>query len=59
MKYSEIYNIEDPKQKLFSCMYRITQLIDIKSLFGLTDSEELELKNLETLKMNAYSEWKD
>ena len=51
------YNlIKDPKERLFKIMDRIQEL---KTPFELNSAEKLELENLEVLKMNAWSAWKD
>lgn len=47
----------DAKEKLFKTMERIDELRNV--LFGLTEEEELELRNLEVFKMQYYSDWKD
>jgi hypothetical protein len=46
-----------PKQKLFKTMDRIDELK--KMPFELSESEQLELRNLEVIKMQQYSDWKD
>jgi len=44
------------KEKLFKTIYRIDEL---KKKISLSESEELELRNLEVVKMQQWSEWKD
>jgi len=52
----ENYNlIKDSKQKLF----KIVDRIEFLKKQTLTTEIYLELRHLEVLKMNAYSEWKD
>ena len=46
-----------PKEKLFKTMDRIEELKN--SPFELSEKEELELRNLEVLKMEQWSDWKD
>lgn len=48
----------DAKEKLFKTMDRIEELKTIPAVF-MSEEEELELRNLEVLKMKYYSEWKD
>lgn len=57
--YSEIHKIEDPKQRMFACMDRIKELKEFGGLIPLGYEDKLELDNLEVLKMNSWSEWKD
>lgn len=45
------------KEELFKVMDRIGQLKNTP--LGLSDNEELELRNLEVKKMSLYSKWKD
>jgi len=46
-----------PKERLFKTMDRIDKLKS--KIMDLTDSEELELRNLEVKLMQYWSEWKD
>ena len=46
------------KEKLFKTVYRIDELKKIPSDL-ISESEELELRNLEVIKMQQWSEWKD
>lgn len=48
----------DAKEKLFKTMDRIDELKNIPSDF-MSKEEDLELRNLEVLKMKYYSDWKD
>ena len=48
----------DAKEKLFKTMDRIEELKKIPSDF-MSEKEDLELRNLEVLKMQYYSDWKD
>lgn len=56
--YSQIVAIEDPKERLFAILEKIDHIkfvpIVIRSQY-----EQIELENLEELKMSAYSDWKD
>ena len=45
-----------PKEKLFKTMDRIDEL---KNKISLSEKEELELRNLEVIKMKQWSDWKD
>lgn len=45
-----------PKEKLFKTIDRIQEL---KNKFSLSEIEELELRNLEVIKMQQWSDWKD
>lgn len=58
-KYSTIYNIKDPKEKCFAAIDRIEEIKKLDSIFGSTHESEIELANLEVLKMQSYSDWKD
>ena len=44
------------KEKLFKTMDRIDEL---KNKISLSEIEELELRNLEVIKMQQWSDWKD
>ena len=46
------------KEKLFKTVDRIDELKKIPSDL-ISESEELELRNLEVIKMQQWSEWKD
>ena len=46
------------KEKLFKTMDRIDELKKIPAIF-MTPEEDLELRNLEVLKMQYYSDWND
>ena len=46
------------KEKLFKIVDRIDELKKIQSDL-ISESEELELRNLEVIKMQQWSEWKD
>lgn len=48
----------DAKEKLFKTMERIEELKNIPAIF-MSQEEDLELRNLEVLKMKYYSDWKD
>jgi len=48
----------EAKEKLFKTMDRIEELKKIPIYF-MSEEEDLELRNLEVLKMKYYSEWKD
>ena len=48
----------DAKEKLFKVMDRIEELKNIPSDL-MSEKEEFELRNLEVLKMDYWSEWKD
>lgn len=56
--YQMIYYIKDPKEKLFAIMDRLEEIRNIPTAWQ-TPKEVLEAENLERLKMNAYSDWKD
>ena len=47
------------KDQLFNVLDRILALKTKAILSNLSDSEELELRNLEVKKMQLWSEWKD
>jgi hypothetical protein len=46
-----------PKEKLFKTMDRIDELKNTP--FELSESEKLELRNLQVIKMQQWSDWKD
>lgn len=46
------------KEKLFKIVDRIDELKKIPSDL-ISENEELELRNLEVIKMQQWSEWKD
>lgn len=48
----------DAKEKLFKTIDRIEELKKIPAIF-MSEEEALELRNLEVLKMQYYSDWKD
>lgn len=48
----------DAKENLFKTMDRIEELKKIPADF-MSEKEELELSNLEVLKMQYWSDWKD
>lgn len=48
----------DAKEKFFKTIDRIEELKNIPADF-MSEKEELELRNLEVLKMQYWSEWKD
>lgn len=48
----------DAKEKLFKTMDRIEELKKIPTEF-MSKEEDLELRNLEVLKMKYWSDWKD
>ena len=50
--------METPKEKLFKTINRIDELKKIPFDF-ISESEELELRNLEVIKMQQWSDWKD
>ena len=57
------YNIlknDSPKNKLFQIVDRVDELKTTRALCGgLSQDEELELRDLEVQQLNAWSAWKD
>lgn len=59
MIYSQIYQLDDPKEKLFKSMDRIKELEQISVFRMRTFDEQIELENLLAMQNTWYSDWKD